>query len=113
MAEIKELVDICVNVISEKKGEDIKIFDITGLSPLADYFVLATGSNPNQLHAIADEMGEKLSKLNVHPKQIEGYQSANWILCDYGDFMIHLFMPEARDFYNLERIWRDAKIESV
>jgi len=112
MAEIKELVDICVNVIEDKKGMDVRVLNIQGLSPLADYFVIATGNNANQLHAITDEIEEKLAHMGVHPKQTEGYQSGNWILCDYGDFMIHLFQPEAREFYNLERIWKDAKIEN-
>lgn len=108
MAEIKDNVLIAKNAIEDKKGTDIKILNISMISPLADYFLLATGSNVNQLHAMSDEISEKLSKVNVHPKQIEGYQKGNWILMDYGDFMIHLFNPESRDFYNLDRIWKDA-----
>ncbi len=111
MAEIKELVDICKNVIEDKKGTDIKVLNLEGLSPIADYFILANGSNQNQLHAISDEILEKLNKEKVNPKHIEGYQAGNWILMDYGDFMVHLFMPEAREFYNLDRIWKDAKTE--
>lgn len=113
MAEIREYVDEAVKAISDKKGLDIKIIDITSLSPISDYFVVASGSNSNQLHAMCDEVSEKLSKMNIHVKQVEGYQSANWILMDYGDFIVHLFTTEARDFYNLERIWKDAKIETV
>ncbi len=111
MADIKELVDICKNVIEDKKGTDIKVLNLEGLSPIADYFILANGSNQNQLHAMSDEILEKLNKVKVNPKHIEGYQAGNWILMDYGDFMVHLFMPEAREFYNLDRIWKDAKTE--
>ena len=111
MSDILENVKLAAKAIDDKKGLDIKILNITGLSPLADYFVLATGSNPNQLHAISDAVLEELSKSGKHPSQIEGYQSANWILMDYGDFMVHIFSEEARDFYKLERIWKDAKTE--
>lgn len=113
MAEIREYVDTAVKALDDKKALDIKIIDITGLSPLGDFFVLATGSNPNQLHAMSDNVQEELGKSKIYPRQIEGYGSANWILMDYGDFMVHLFTPEARDYYNLERIWKDAKIETV
>lgn len=111
MAEIKDYVNKAVSAIEDKKGEDIKVLNISELSPLADYFVLATGSNVNQLHAMADEVTENLAKEGIHPKQTEGYQTGNWILIDYGDFMVHLFQTEARSFYNLDRIWKDAPIE--
>lgn len=109
MNNILELVNIAKSSIEDKKGIDIKVLDIEGLSPLADYFIIATGTNSNQLQAISDEISENLSRHGCHPKQTEGYQAANWILMDYGDFMIHLFKPESREFYNLEKIWKDAK----
>ncbi len=111
MAEIKDLIKIAVNAIEEKKGYDIKVLNINEISPLADYFLIATGSNPNQVHAIADEIQAELAKEKVYSKQLEGYDKANWILMDFGDFIIHLFQPETREFYNLERLWRDAKEE--
>lgn len=111
MTDIKKNVNIAIKAIEDKKGEDIKLLNISSISPLADYFILATGNNINQLHAISDEINENLSKSGLHPKQIEGYQSGNWILMDYGDFIIHLFQREARDYYNLDRIWKDAVIE--
>ena len=92
MAEIKDYVYKAVDAILEKKGYDVKVLNIEGLSPIADYFIIATGSNQNQLHAICDEIGETLSKEGLHPKQTEGYQLANWILVDYGDFIIHSFI---------------------
>ena len=109
--EIKEYVSLAKEAIEDKKGIDIKILNIQGLSPIADYFIIATGTNENQLHAICDEIYDKLAKAGVHPKQTEGYQSGNWILIDYGDFIVHLFKPDSREFYNLERIWKDAKEE--
>ena len=111
MAEIKECVSIAKNAIEEKKGSDVKVLNISKISPLADYFVLATGNNINQLHAMADEVTEKLYEVGVHPKQTEGYNTGNWILIDYGDFMIHLFSPESREYYNIDRIWKDAVSE--
>ncbi len=111
MAEIKEYVAIAKDAIEEKKGTDVKILNISKISPIADYFILATGGNINQLNAMADEVTDKLSKAGVHPKQTEGYNAGNWILMDYGDFMIHLFQPESRDYYNLDRIWKDAVTE--
>ena len=111
MAEIKDYVAIAKAAIEDKKGSDVKVLNISKLSPIADYFILATGSNINQLHAMADEVSEKLAINGVHPKQTEGYNAGNWILMDYGDFMIHLFQPESRDYYNLDRIWKDAVTE--
>lgn len=111
MTEVKEAVKVAVEAIRDKKGENIKVFNIAGISPLADYFVLATGNNRNQIQAMCDEVAASLAKIKVHAKQTEGYDSANWILCDYGDFMIHIFNPESREFYNLERLWKDATEE--
>ena len=106
----KEMVKIAVAALEEKKAKDIKILDISGVSVLADYFIIASGSNRNQVQAMADNVEEVLGKAGVHPKQIEGYQTANWILMDYGDVVIHIFDEENRLFYDLERIWRDGKV---
>lgn len=113
MSDIRRLVDIAVKAIEEKKGYNIKVLNINEISPLADYFVIATGSNINQVHAICDEIQALLAKEKCYSRELEGYEKANWILMDYGDFMIHLFQPESREYYNLERIWRDAKEEYV
>ena len=106
----KEMAKIAVAALEEKKAKDIKILDISGVSVLADYFMIASGSNRNQVQAMADNVEEVLGKAGVHPKQIEGYQTANWILMDYGDVVIHIFDEENRLFYDLERIWRDGKV---
>ena len=109
----KEMVKIAYEALSDKKGQDIKIIDIQSVSVLADYFIIADGSNPNQVQAMADNVEECLGRAGFQPKQIEGYQEANWILLDYGDVVVHLFDKENRRFYDLERIWMDGKLTSA
>ena len=108
--ESRELAKIAYNALDEKKGINISIIDISEISTLADYFIIADGSNPNQVQAMADNVEEMLGKAGCECKQIEGYQSANWILMDYKDIIVHIFCREDRLFYDLERIWRDGKI---
>ena len=91
-----------------KKAKDIRIIDISDVTVLADYFIIASGNNRNQVQAMADEVEEALYKAGMEPKQVEGYQTANWILLDYQDIIIHIFDEENRLFYDLERIWRDG-----
>ena len=88
---------------------DVRILDITHVSTLADYFMIASGSNRNQVQAMADEAQEKLYKAGYEAKQVAGYQTANWILMDYGDLVVHVFDRQNRLFYDLERIWRDGE----
>ena len=108
----KEMVKIAYNAIDDKKGMDISIIDISEISVLADYFIIAGGSNINQIKAIADNVVEQLGK-EVHPKSIEGYNNANWILMDYKDIVVHVFNQDDRLFYDLERIWRDGKTVNI
>lgn len=105
----KEMVKLAYQALSDKKGEDIKIIDIQAVSVLADYFIIADGSNPSQVQAMADNVEEVLEKAGCEKKQIEGYQNANWILMDYKDVIIHILCKEDRLFYDLERIWRDGR----
>ena len=100
---------LVIDALEEKKAEDITILDISEISVLADYFVIADGNNRNQVQAMADSVEEALGRAGYEPKQIEGYQTANWILMDYKDVIIHVFSKEDRGFYDLERIWRDGK----
>lgn len=109
MITAKEAAKIAVNAMEEKKAEDIQIIDISGISVIADYFIIANGNNINQVHAISDRVEELLAQNDIRPKQIEGYEHANWVLMDYGDVIVHIFDKENRLFYNLERIWRDGK----
>ena len=106
----KEMAKIAVAALEEKKAKDIKILDISGVSVLADYFIIASGSNRNQVQAMADEAQEKLYKAGYEAKQVEGYQTANLILMDYQDIIVHIFDEENRLFYDLERIWRDGSL---
>ena len=107
--EIKKMAGLAIEALEDKKAEDIRVIDISEVSVLADYFLIASGKNRNQLQALADEVEEKLGRAGYPMKQSEGYDSANWILLDFGDIIIHLFDQENRLFYDLERIWRDGK----
>lgn len=105
----KEMTRLAITALEDKKAEDISIIDISEVSVLADYFLIASGSNRSQIQALADSVEEKLGRAGYSPKQIEGYDTANWILMDYGDIIVHVFDRENRLFYDLERIWRDGK----
>ena len=108
----KEMAKLVCHALEEKKAEDIRIINIEEVSVLADYFIIASGTNRNQVQAMSDNVEETLGKAGVNPKQIEGYQTENWILLDYGDVIVHVFDEENRLFYDLERIWRDGKVIS-
>lgn len=109
MDRSKEMTKLAVEALADKKGEDIRVIDIRKVSVLADYFIIASGSSNNQVQAMTDNVEEVLGKHGFECKQIEGYQSANWILMDYQDIIVHAFCKEDRLFYDLERIWRDGK----
>lgn len=106
----KKMVLAAIDALEDKKAENIQIIDIHEVSPLADYFVIANGSNRNQVQALADNVEELLGKLGYERRPVEGYDSANWILLDYKDIIIHIFDQDNRHFYDLERIWKDGKI---
>lgn len=97
-----------VQVMDSKKAKDIRLIKIEGISSLGDYFVVASASNTTQVKAIADEVEDEMTKLGLEPNRVEGRQSAQWILMDYYDVMVHVFLDEVRSFYNLERLWSDA-----
>ena len=98
--------------IDEKQGIDITVINISEVSVIADYFIIASASNSNQLKAMADEVEQQLYKTGWKLKYSEGFQSKTWILLDFGDIVVHLFSKEEREFYNIERIWADAKVVS-
>jgi ribosome-associated protein len=86
------------------------VLDLTGITSFADFFVICTGSNQRQVQAIADEVGMQLKKVAGElPISLEGYSQAEWVLADYGDLLVHVFSPKAREYYDLERLWRTAK----
>ena len=106
----KMTAQIACKAIDDKKGQDIKIIDIHNVSVIADYFVIASGTNSNQVQAIVDNVEEQLGRAGFEAKQIEGNRNSSWILMDYGDVIVHVFDEENRLFYDLERIWRDGKV---
>lgn len=109
MDKSKEMTQLTIKALEDKKANDIRVIDITGVSVIADYFVIASGSSTNQVQAMSDNVQETLGRAGYEPRQIEGYGSASWILMDYNDIIIHIFSEESRMFYDLERIWRDGK----
>ena len=101
---------LAIDSLEDKKAEDIKIIDISEVSVLADYFIIAGGNNHSQIQALCNNVEEKLGRAGYPVKQVEGYDTANWILMDFGDIIIHIFDKENRLLYDLERIWRDGKL---
>lgn len=98
-----------IDALEDKKAEDIKVIDISEVSVLADYFIIAGGNNSSQIQALCNNVEEKLGRTGYPCRQIEGYETANWILMDFGDVIVHIFDKENRLLYDLERIWRDGK----
>jgi ribosome-associated protein len=98
-----------VRAAESKKATDIRVLDLTGITSFTDYFVICTGTNPKQIQAIADEIGLRLKDRGELPHSMEGYNQAEWILADYGDYLVHIFSEKARSYYDLERLWRNAK----
>lgn len=105
----KEMTKMACAALDDKKALDIKVIDIREVSVMADFFIIASGSNQNQVQAMMDNVDETLGRAGYEPKHIEGSRNSNWILMDYGDVIVHLFDEENRLFYDLERIWRDGK----
>ena len=105
----KELAKIAFDALDVKKGVNITIIDISEISILADYFVIAGGTNENQVKALANNVQEKFAENKISPSHIEGYNNANWILMDYKDVIVHVFNEDDRLFFDLEKIWLDGK----
>lgn len=93
-----------------KKATDIRILDLREVTSFTDFFVICSVSNPRQGHAVCDEIAKQLKEMGELPVSIEGYDPAEWILMDYGDFIVHIFSENARAYYDLERLWRHAKL---
>ncbi|MEY8516107.1 ribosome silencing factor [Lachnospiraceae bacterium 29-84] len=109
MEQSREMAKIACNALDEKKAEDIRVIDISEVSTIADYFIIATGTNTNQIQALVDAVDEALVKNGQSARQVEGSRNSSWVLMDYNDIIIHLFSREDRLFYDLERIWKDGK----
>ncbi len=109
-ADLDDEVKLAVACASDKKAFDITAIDLREIVSFTEFFIIASGANQRQVQAISDEINEQLKKqLNSRVIRIEGYNSGEWILLDYGDFIVHIFEQKAREFYDLERLWRDAK----
>jgi ribosome-associated protein len=108
-SKIEEPPLIAARAAESKKALDIRVLDLRETSTFTDFFVICSGANARQIQAIGDEVGLQLKKHGETPLGVEGYEKAEWILADYGDFIVHVFSPAAREFYGLERLWRQAK----
>ena len=104
---------LAIEALEDKKAEDIRVLDISNVSVIVDLFIIAGGSNKNQVQALCDNVTEKLGRAGFPENHIEGYETANWILLDFGDIIVHIFDKENRTLYDLERIWRDGKLVDV
>ena len=107
--EPKQLVKNAAQILSGKKADDIRILEVTDLTVLADYFLIATGTSTTHLKTLADEVEYALKKQGVMPGHIEGRGGGNWFLLDYGSVIVHILLRDAREFYSIERLWFDAK----
>lgn len=110
MEQSRQMAKIAYEALDDKKGEDIRVIDISNVSVLADYFIIANGTSDSQVRALVDSVEEKLGKAGYDVKQREGYGLGSWVLLDFGEIIVHVFDKENRLFYNLERIWSDGKM---
>ena len=108
--KVKDMAALAIEALEDKKAEDIRVIDISQVSVIADYFIIANGTNKSQIQTLSDAVEEKLGKAGYFMKQKEGFRNANWVLLDFGDIIVHIFDKENRLFYDLERIWRDGKV---
>ncbi|HEY8808064.1 MAG TPA: ribosome silencing factor [Candidatus Limnocylindria bacterium] len=106
----RALVDIVVEAAADKKAEDILVMNVSEVTSIADFFVLCSGRGERQVQAVADGIVERAKAAGRNPVGVEGYSSGRWVLIDLGDVVVHAFVPEERDLYNLERLWGDAPI---
>jgi ribosome-associated protein len=109
-AELDPQVQLAIRCAADKKAFDMIGLDLRAIASFTEFFIIATAANQRQVQAIADDINEQLKKqLETRPVRVEGYKSAEWVLLDYGDFVVHIFNREAREFYDLARLWRDAR----
>jgi ribosome-associated protein len=107
--KLDERVLQALHAASEKKAIDLVVLDLQDIASFTDYFVITSGANERQVQAIADGVSDTLKKVGSPAARVEGYKTAEWILLDYGDFIVHVFEQKARSFYDLERLWRESK----
>lgn len=110
---IHSLVKTIAKAIDDKKGVDIKILDLSGITEIADYFVIATGNNTAHIRSLCDNVEEKTMESNTPFIRKQGYDEAEWIILDYGDIVVHLFKEDTRKYYDLEKFWRNARVIEI
>jgi ribosome-associated protein len=113
LSDFDERIRRTINAAWEKKALNLTVLDLRDIASFTDYFVIASGTNRRQVQAISDEVVEQLKHSGTRAARVEGYQTAEWILVDYGDFVVHVFDEKARRFYDLERLWREARRADV
>jgi ribosome-associated protein len=101
---------VAARAASEKQAKDLRILDLREVTSFTDFFIICSSSNKRQGQAIADEIGKQLKEMGELPVSVEGFEGAEWILLDYSDFIVHIFSDAARSYYDLERLWRPAKV---
>jgi len=106
---MKEALKRVLSAMEAKKALDIVVLDISEIASFANHFVICSGDNQRQIQAIADEVQTQLRQLQLRPNHVEGYRNAEWVLLDYVDTVVHVFSKNARSYYDLERLWRDAR----
>lgn len=104
-----ELAKETVKTMDDKKALDLKVIGIKDISVIADYFVMATGTSSTHVKALADEVEFKMKQIGISPEHVDGYRSNTWIILDYSDVIVHVFTPDAREFYNLDHLWQDGE----
>ena len=109
----REIAILTGEILSSKKAEQVIVLGIAEQSSFADFFVNATAMNERQLRALSDEVEDQLAKDGVIPKNIEGQPSSGWILMDYGDIVVNIFLPQQRDMYQIEKIWGDGELITI
>lgn len=105
----QEAIKIAVSALDSKKAEDIRVIKVGDITVIADYFIIADGTSTTQLKTLADEVEYQLKEAGLEPLRVQGTGQSNWIIIDYGDIVVHVFRKDMREFYNLERLWRDGE----
>lgn len=113
LMDSETIIKLVIEALHEKKAQDVKAIDISELTTIAEYFIVCSGTSTTHIKTLADHVEDKLGERNARCLRREGYNSARWILMDYGDIVVHIFLEEDREFYGLERLWQDGKPVSV
>ncbi len=104
----EKIIEITANALNDKKAKELNVLKVEELTSLCEYFVIATATSSTHVHSLADEVEEKMKEAGVTPHHIEG-RTTGWIVIDYGSVIVHIFTPDRREFYNLDKMWNDAK----